>query len=246
LGGVEKNIKRVGPGMRMGQIHVGPNAGQFARRLQEGLIGGTEVAATALTGRPFLSNAQPVDASLYRGVVAHEGGEKALAQGKIPLRPLGGHFGGMPLVEEQLATYRDPEAQKVFHNVRQLNPDDAFMSKKIRQFGGSPNSPLSIGGKGHVALEKAIGEYTPISPQSQITRVMAAAEGGKGLNMVKNQPIRNKILNKALDWGGRISKAMGGDATGLIADMRASYGSGAVDPHNMGAILKGLPSLVRR
>ena len=255
LGGYSHNLPKVGPATMGSQVYVDPNGGQYIRRMSDGIIGQGEVAHVTRNGGPFLSKAKPVDDTLYRAVVNHEGAEKALIRAAtvdetLPGRMTATHFGGMPQIAEQLGSYRDPEAQKIFQKARQLNPDDAHIYDKMRQFGGRPDSPLPIGGKGHVALERDLAGYTPRTlPASSMRATHAMLDIGHGPN------VKSKLLERAEQGlsavGQRLQQAFPKyiKSTKPFEQAAQSLGkmlrSSAVDPVNMGEVLKRLPSLVR-
>lgn len=254
LGGDHKNVPKTGPATVDGKVMVAPDSGQYIRRMTEGPVGLAETVANT-RGMPFLSSPKPEDASIYRGVAAHEGAEKALTYGavhdQVPSRFVSGHMGGMPQVAEQLATYRDPDAQKVWQKARQMNPDDQFVANKMRQFGSRMDSPMAIGSKQHVALEKAVAGYTPVMPGALMNRAAhAMAEVGHGPNLQssllqqaeKHLPAAGSWLEKRFPNQLPTAGQAGERAAASIGKMiRPSM----KDSANLGAVLKGLPSRVR-
>jgi hypothetical protein len=172
---------------------------------------------------------------------------------EIPARPIGSHFGGMPIIAEQLSAFRDPEAQKVLYRFRTNNPDDSFIMYKIRQFGGRPDSPIAIGSRQHAALEKALAEYTPRLDKAILNRTMLAAKRQSyGLPYSPRIPAW-RLIDKVPavgEWLQKKSPFLFSPAP-RIAQRLARYLAGrinpdVVDPKNLADLLKLLPSRVRK
>lgn len=235
LGGIPHHFPGMGPATMMGDVHAGPDSGEFLREIGEGkrvvptirtythLVpkinksiqdsGSSQVVkdignrAASLVPE-MMPSMQPVDRTLSRAIVAHEGGEKALIEGMkhvgdesgigVPGRAISSHIGGLPMLEEAHASFRDPEAQKVLHGIRQMDPDDAFVQAKMKQFGHTPENPLPIGGKAHGKLEAAIAARAPENSMAVQNRVGAAMNDmGHSLHIDKTHPRLTNAIEAA-------------------------------------------------
>ena len=188
LGAHNFNIPAVGPATVLNHVAVDDNAGQFFRDLvnkdrKQVLLGTLPSAIRNPLG--YQQSPQGVDSTLRHAILQHEGGEKALAHGSahartsknigldllrgepknenlaLAARPISGHFGAMPLLEEKRVIWRDPEAQQVFQDARRLDPDDRYVEKLHRQFGGRPDSPIALGSPQHAEIERRVASRMP-------------------------------------------------------------------------------------
>jgi len=172
---------------------------------------------------------------------------------EIPARFTASHTGGMPVVAEQLAAFRDPDAQRTLYNLRTQDPDDVFIMRKIRQFGGRLDSPFAIGSRQHAALERELAKYTPEAAAAMNDRIrMAVKKKSHGLRYTPGHPVWRLIdaLPKAGEWVQRHSFGLFPSAP-RRAQQLSQYIAGRVapdvaDPKNLAALLKLLPSRVRK
>ena len=154
------------------QVHSPPNAGQFIRGASRGTVGSLGAIASSLPqAAPYqkhlLPDAAPVDATLNKAVLQHELGE-ASEMSRPTVRPFASHLGPEPILRENLATQGDPEAIAAMSKVRKMNPDDNLVQKAIRRVGGTPDSPVPIGGKQHRAIEQMLDQGAQkLSPASR-------------------------------------------------------------------------------
>ena len=239
------------------RVFVAPSAGQLLRHTVEESADEGELRRNRLFSTPFTSEPLPQDDTLYRALVAHEGAEKALRgaaeRGEIPARAVATHFGGMPIATEQLAAFRDPEAQRTLYKLRMQDPDAAFIMRKIRQFGGRLDSPLAIGSRQHAALERELAKYTPENQQAVAIRLrMAVKKKSHGLPYTPGHPVWRMVdaLPAAGEWVRRHSFGLFPSAP-RRAQQLSQYTAGRVapdvaDPKNLAALLKVLPSRVRK
>jgi hypothetical protein len=199
----------------------------------------------------------PQDDTLYRSIVAHEGGEKALMDAakrhEIPTRDVASHLGGMPAVAEQLAIFRDPEAQKVMYDVARSNQDDAFILRKIRQFGGRYDSPIAIGSRQHAALERALAKYNPRNDMAIEHRAKHVTEGiGHGFTATPGSVAwyASTELPDVQSWArkhvGDIYPTEPDAVQRLARYLYERFDRKVKDPENLADLLKLLPSRVRR
>ena len=149
------------------------------------------------------------DSAIYNAMVAHEGGEKAYWHasqmpaidanlGFVPTRVMASHQGVLPVLEEKMQTFQDPEAQKYMARLRQMHPDDEFMERKIRQFGGTPQSPIAPGTKLHNKLEEIAATYNPMEMSSRRRRVQEAIKGtGHGITPTLLEKVMAGTIERA-------------------------------------------------
>jgi hypothetical protein len=164
-----------------GSIHSPPDAGRFIRGAIGGPVGMLRAVGSTLPNAPASLGVPsvPMDRTLGHAILRHEGGEAATARtGKA--RMLASHMGVRPLLEEQMATRKDPEAAALMGRLRQSNPDDALITKRMKQMGALPGRPLPIGGKAERKLNAGIdanpGALTPKARAASLN--MGAARGG--------------------------------------------------------------------
>ena len=102
------------------------------------------------------------DAVLDHALLQHEVGELAEAgrhgpwAGERSGLGYNKHHGLEPTLRENLATTGDPEAQRVMAKLRESWLEDSRVQKLIKQVGGTPDSPIPLGGKQHRALERRL------------------------------------------------------------------------------------------
>jgi hypothetical protein len=257
LGGHHWNLPVAGPATANSRIFVGSPAGQMLREIGEGSISRKELLKHLMFGAPLKTAPAPQDDTLYRTVVAHEGAEKAMLDAaerkEIPARFTASHIGGIPIVAEQLAAFRDPDAQRTLYRIRERHPDDAFIMRKIRQFGGRLDSPLAIGSRQHAALERELARYTPEASPAMNNRIrMAVKKKSHGLRYTPDHPVWGLVdaLPEAGEWVRRHSFGLFPSAP-QRAQQLAQYIAGRIapdvaDPKNLADLLKLLPSRVRR
>lgn len=138
-----------------GVIHAPDEAGQFVRTMDGPLGSARATAATQPGAGVLLKKRIPLDDTLNHAVLQHELGEAAEAKKKT-IRPFASHLGPEPILRENLAMRNDPEAISAMKKLRGMHGDDELIQKAIRQAGGTPNSPLPLGGRQHRAVERMI------------------------------------------------------------------------------------------
>jgi hypothetical protein len=172
-----QNIPGMGAATTAHSVHVAPHTGtsmRFASKFPTSKLEGVAGMAGNMmpTLPPWLTNflQHPEDPVLQHSILNHELGEKALfnasqAKNYTP-RPIASHFGAAPDVIERMSTFRDPAANAAMDRLRQLHPEDAWLSKKMRQFGATPGAPMPVGGRAHRALEHQTMTQAPLSGQT--------------------------------------------------------------------------------
>lgn len=139
------------------------------------------------------------DPALTYATLRHELGEaeesRRLVESK-GVRPFASHLGTTPILREQEALLGDPQAIRDMAQVRQMNPGDARVQKLIRQVGGTPDSPLPLGGRQHAALNRRVDARPDLlDPQG---RGLAANLGAEHVPYVpKSLPKASDILEEA-------------------------------------------------
>lgn len=162
-------------------MSVPETSGTFIRSMGEGSIGQVRAIAGTVPNTSFLApKAQPSDVTSRLAVLRHEGGEAYHIGSGQDLAPHSSHIGMRPQLEERMATRLDPEAGKAFSNVRKIHSDDALAGRLIRQAGGTPDSPLPIGGRAERSLGKMLARRVrDISPDARAKAMMMASSGAK-------------------------------------------------------------------
>lgn len=203
----------MGPATMGTTVHTDQNAGRFARSIVRGPIG--QIQAVAGTMDPsLLPSARPVDGTLNRAIFQHELGEAAEMKRPV-VAPHASHFGVEPIVREQLATVGDPEAVQALSQMRQMHPDDRFVQKAVRSVGGTPDSPIPLGGRQHRALDRIMARSgEELSPLAR-GRSLAVAAGGK---TVSHMPASVRDFAKNIP---NVAQQIGGEAT-LLGKARAA------------------------
>lgn len=285
LGGIRANMPLVGPStLPIGSypILVGDNAGTFLRHVAGGNDPTSIMAMTlppplqALAKKHYslqLPQAESVDKTLYRAVVEHEGGEKAMLAGAeaasskkpgligrllgkkhdpsvaLPARPTASHLGFTPILEEKHVTWRDPEAQRVFMDIRRSNPDDAAVDALHRQFGGRPGMPIPMGGKQHAEIERRVAARDPsVVNAVRMRQTMAPYGMSHGISQevpTLGSTVRNLVKTQARNNESRLMKAVNYAVDRAFSPARPVV-SRAVDPADIGGTLMKLRSLVRK
>jgi hypothetical protein len=279
LGGIRANMPGAGPVTLPFGSHrplVGDNAGMFIRQVA---IDPTQVKLMTLPQVvqdriPFHKlEANSVDKTLHRAVVEHEGGEKALFVGAdasrkpklmdrflgrkqdpsiaLPARPSSSHLGFTPLLEEKHVTWRDPEAQKIFAQVRQGNPDDAAMDALHRQFGGRPDSPIPMGGSSHAKIERRVAAMNPETTHAVLQRSKLAPAGmsfGMGVPSDELSQMRGLLaesIKNNIGDRGKLTQRLHNVVDRVVGTPRAIV-SRAVDPSDVSGAIMKLRSMVRK
>lgn len=135
---------------------------------------GHEEIADRLTPRAQ-SHLAPIQEALEMGPASDIG--KSLKPVTNPVsqqyepKPFASHLGPAAILAENQQSYRDPAAMRVQARMRSMTPDEQAFAAKVRQYGGTPSSPLPLGGKAHRKLEDAAVNL-PQVPQAQQTRAM--------------------------------------------------------------------------
>ncbi len=113
-------------------------------------------------------------------------------------RPFASHMGSTPILREQEAILGDPEAQRAFAKMRQFDASDAHVQKLIKRVGGTPDSPLPVGGRQQRALDHLI-DTTP-SEVGQRARALSLQLGRDRVPYVpKDVPAVQPLLEKAME-----------------------------------------------
>lgn len=206
-------VMGMGPATMGTTVHTDQNAGRFARSIMQGPIG--QIRAVAGTMDPsLLPSARPVDSTLNRAIFQHELGEAAEMRRPV-VAPHASHLGVEPIVREQLAVAGDPEAVQALSQMRQMHPDDRFVQKAVRSVGGTPDSPISLGGKQHRALDRVLARSgEELSPLAR-GRSLAVAAGGK---TVSHMPAGVRDFAKNIP---NVAQQISGEAT-LLGKARAA------------------------
>ncbi len=153
-------------------------------------------AATAPREHPLRERAMaaphPMDPTVQRGLQQHELGEHAEALRLGAGRPAAfnaSHLGTEPILRESQAVQGDPDAVGTFRKLRSMHPDDAYVQKKLRSVGATPDHPVPLGGKQHRALDRILSRSAPqLSPQTR----------GKALGVAVSQGLPVSYLNPGL------------------------------------------------
>lgn len=134
-----------------------------------------------------------------RAILMHEVGEaREFQRGK--LIPHASHAGMEPILQENLHTVGDPDAQRTFGHLRRDGGDDGFIQKKLRQVGHLPDSPVQPGTRRAKALDKVVLDAVQKNPHalSVDSRDMAINLQQAGLGEVQTLP---KELREHIDAG---------------------------------------------
>jgi hypothetical protein len=150
------------------QVHVGPTASRFLRPVVENPVRASFGIA------PNLAPEAAVDSTLNKAILHHELGE-ARTVGQPVLTPHATHLGIDPILLENIHSQGDPEAQDFFKKLRQMHPDDALVSKLVKQVGGTPDSPIPLDSRRAKALRNALLANT--NQLSKGTRARLVMEG---------------------------------------------------------------------
>jgi hypothetical protein len=162
-------------------VHSPDTAGRFLRTLEKPAGAPRAIFSTLPVKDEWrdqaLVPAAPQDATLNHAVFRHELGE-AQTHLSGSAAPVASHFGVRPMLEENMASRGDPEAQATFARLRKMHPDDVLVQKQIRQMGGLPGRPLPIGGKHEARLNEMIGrDVSKLAPETRAGAAMSAGEG---------------------------------------------------------------------
>lgn len=210
-------------------------SGTFIRRAGEGRLGrlraqGAALASTGGAGsvaiddlmRKALGPAKPVDSTLRFAVGQHELGEAAEMLRKTP-RPHASHIGVEPILREQIAMMGDADAVRAMSSARQGHPDDALVQKLIRRAGGTPDSPLPLGGRQQRAVERMLDSNVQnLHPASRQKAIMSQ-------HILGRSPYVPKHVSSPLEMGKGFADAMQAPSLGeklrgagtAFKDMRA-------------------------
>lgn len=146
-----------------GRVNVTPDAAQSFR-----------AQATGRISDAFVTH--PVDQVVDNAIVHHELGERAhynaARANEIGARSVASHFGEVPNIAERLQTFRDPDANAIFNNIRAQDPGDSFIQNKMKQFGHTPNAPMPLGGRAHRALAREVLHNAPLNTDSLQSRML--------------------------------------------------------------------------
>lgn len=166
------------------QVYSPPQSGQFMRGMGGGFTDRMKATGAAMAPQhagALLPPSSSVDPTINKAVLHHELGE-ASEMGKPAWRPFASHLGPEPIIRENMAMQGDPEAMGHMAKLRQMHPDDALAQKAIRHAGGTPDSPIPIGGRQHRAVEGYIDRNVQkINPTIRGQRLMGAVASGKEL-----------------------------------------------------------------
>lgn len=123
-------------------------------------------------------------------------------------RHVASHLGAAPLVAESHILASDPEARNAVMGGMRSDPDNAYVYKKMKQFGGTPNNPIPLGGRQHRAVEKTLVDYHPQAEGAQYGRALSVTNHGAGFEnfIQKNAP--REVLDHV-----ELLKAVGADPT---------------------------------
>lgn len=283
LGGHGVNMPGAGPATVGGRVLVDENAGQLIRDVVGGkqkqvMLGTLPKPIRDRFGYQDLSEA--VDRTLRHAVVEHEGGEKALLRGAtstqprsrimsmlgigqgdaseaLPGRPFASHFGATPVLEEKQVTWRDPEAQSIFGQLRQTNPDDAKIDALHRQFGGRPDAPIPLGSARHAEIERRVAALSPEVGQAANMRIKMAPQGmSHGITPESAKRLTEPIefgmgilKDKARQVGGLGGRLLGGAANFVEGKAKSNIQKAVrtvADPGDLAQRIMRLRSAVRR
>lgn len=184
-----------GGGVVHPRVFSSEKAGPLVREMASGGLG--PYRALRGTFKPeTLTSSHPMDATLNRGVLQHELGEAA-ELGKKTIAPFASHLGPEPILREQLHVMGDPEAIGVMAKARRMNPDDHMVQKMVRQVGGTPDSPIPVGGRQHRALDRLLaGSGTKLSPAARMKSLqLGTALPGKEISHMPASA-RSEVLNQ--------------------------------------------------
>lgn len=143
-------------------VHAPVESGPLMRAVGGGFKDKALMQAAAMQsaqGKPFehlLPAPAPVDATLNHAVGQHELGEAEHFTTGEGILPNASHAGVRPIVRENIAAMGDPEAVEHLSKARKFHADDALTQKYIRSVGGTPDSPIPIGGKQERAVERML------------------------------------------------------------------------------------------
>jgi hypothetical protein len=197
--GTDLITQAMGPNMRNEEVHFPKDTGHFLRTKMEQKAVFDRQRSEPIPWRQLLTregredfflrrtgfklpkvqvpDSVPTDPSVEYAVLQHELGERAQARASLAngvgTRNVASHLGETPDVAERLPLFRDPEAGGLFDKMRQMDPGDAFIQRKMRQFGHTPNNPMPLGGRAHRALAHEVLERAPLNPQAQLGRALA-------------------------------------------------------------------------
>ena len=183
----------IGPGMVNGQVYVPPESASLIRGVANkekvrptlSILAGNLPPGNIFTHPQVASRlhgpSDPMDPTLNKAILQHEFGEANmfhnLSNNNGKIQPLASHLGAEPILRENLGTLGDPAAQNMMAKARTLDRGDVSVQQAIRQVGGTPNSPVPLGGKQHRAVERILNKRISADPQA------AGAGFGKALQI---------------------------------------------------------------
>lgn len=219
------HVPGIGPATGGGQVHAPSTSGQFLRTFQRPFFGKTRAAlSTASTAyQPLervLTKRHGQDSTLNRAILEHELGEKNVMSGKIR-HDHASHAGVEPILRENLILKGDHEAAGTMQAVRRSGHDDALVQRLVKQVGGTPESPLPVGGRHQRALERRL-EANAGNLAKDTRRRLLGNEIAMRLTGSEDLPITRTLPNQVRDSVQNLLTSKG-DTKRVLSSLRSMF-----------------------
>ena len=224
-----RNKAMAGPAMANGMVHVSPQAGTQLRVMSENPKLAPLTMAGIMTGRDMPESvakhlAKPQDPAIYRSILNHERGERAMFHATVAgqYRPnfFASHLGPAADLAERQGV-RDPAVHELFDRIRQnTGKDDPRAFKLLRQAGVVAGNAPPLGGRAHRSIEERIARMPTATEEGGMKRVMMGApmvgpERAKTealqrrLSQARNHPLAQHAPERVLEVAKTLDDSLG-------------------------------------